>query len=76
MRNLLRQLMSSSSPSALILPHHAFFFLILHPVHHRCGAAGQAEILSAAERAEMADVEPMKKIVPFVNLPLVNMSAS
>ena len=26
----------------------------------------QAEILSAAERAEMADVEQMKKIVPIV----------
>ena len=30
------------------------------------GAAYQAGILSAASRAEMADVEQMKKIVPFV----------
>ena len=30
------------------------------------GAAGQAEILSAAKGAEMADVELMKKMVPFV----------
>ena len=30
--------------------------LFLHPFRHRPGAAGQAEILSAAERAEMADV--------------------
>ena len=33
---------------------------------HRVGAAYQAGILSAASRAEMADVEQMKKIVPFV----------
>ena len=30
------------------------------------GAACQAGILSAASRAEVADVEQMKKIVPFV----------
>ena len=30
------------------------------------GAAYQSGILSAASRAEMADVEQMKKIVPFV----------
>ena len=30
------------------------------------GAANQAEILSAAQRAEMADVEQMKKIVPLI----------
>ena len=28
--------------------------------------AGQAEILSAAEHAEMADVKQMKKIVPLI----------
>ena len=38
------------------------------------GQASQAEILSAAKRAEMADVEQMKKIVPLITL--VNMSAS
>ena len=43
-----------------------FFFLFLHPVRHRFGAARQAELLSAADRAEMADVEQMKKIVLFV----------
>ena len=32
----------------------------------RVGAACQARILSAASGAEMADVEQMKKIVPFV----------
>ena len=41
-------------------------FLFLHPLRRRFGAAGQAEILSAAKRAEMADVEQMKKIVPFI----------
>ena len=34
-------------------------------VRRRFGAAGQAEILSGANRAEMTDVEQMKKIVPF-----------
>ena len=33
---------------------------------HPFGAADQAEILGTAERAEMADVEQTKKIVPFV----------
>ena len=32
---------------------------------HRFGAAYQAEILSAASRAEMAVVEQVKKIIPF-----------
>ena len=40
------------------------------------GAAGQAEILSAAKRAEMADVEQMKKIASRVKLSLVNMSVN
>ena len=40
--------------------------LLLHPFRHRFGAAYQAGILSAASRAEMADVEQMKKSVPFV----------
>ena len=38
----------------------------MHPFRHRFGAAGQAEILSAAERAEMADVKQMDKIVPLI----------
>ena len=47
--------------------HTSFFFLLfLHPFRHRFGAAHQAGILSAASRAEMADVEQMKKIIPFV----------
>ena len=41
-------------------------FLFLHPLRHRFFAAGQAEILSAANRAEIADVKQMKKIAPFV----------
>ena len=47
---------------------HTFFFsfLLLHPFRHRFEAAYQAGILSAASRAEKADVEQMKKIIPFV----------
>ena len=42
-------------------------FWLLHPfLRHRYGADYQAGILSAASRAEMADVEQMKKIIPFV----------
>ena len=33
---------------------------------HRFGAAGQADILSAAERPEMANVQQIKKIVPLI----------
>ena len=47
--------------------HTSFFsFLFLHPVRHRFGAACQAGILSAASGAEMADVEQMNRIIPFV----------
>ena len=47
--------------------HNSFlFFLFLHPLRHRFWAAEQAGILRAASGAEMADVEQMKKIVPFV----------
>ena len=45
--------------------HTSFFFLILYPLRH-CGAAYQAEIVGAGKRAEMADIEQVKKIVPFV----------
>ena len=41
-------------------------FLFLHPLRHCFGAANQAGFLGAASGAEMADVEWMKKIVPFV----------
>ena len=41
-------------------------FLFLHTLRHLFGAACQAGIFSAASRAEMTDVEQMKKIVPFV----------
>ena len=43
-----------------------FFFLFLHPLRHNFGAACQAGIVSATSKAEMGDVEQMKKIVPFV----------
>ena len=38
----------------------------LHPLRHPFGAATQPEILGAAERTEMADIEQTKKIIPFV----------
>ena len=41
-------------------------FLFLCPLRHPVGAANQAEIFGTTERAEMADAERMKKIVPFV----------
>ena len=44
----------------------AFFVLFKHPFRHPFGAAGRAEIPGTTERAEMADVEQMKKIVPFI----------
>ena len=40
--------------------------MFLHPFRHRFGAAYQAGILSVASGSEMADVEQLKKIVPFV----------
>ena len=41
-------------------------FMFLHPLRHRFGAASQAEIQSARKKAEMADVEQMKKIVLLI----------
>ena len=50
-----------------------FFFLFLHPLRHRFGAASQAEILSAASRAEMADVVQMICDLVFgVDIPNLN----
>ena len=47
--------------------HNSFFILLFpRPLRHLFGEAYQAGILSAASRGEMADVEQMKKIVPFV----------
>ena len=42
-----------------------FFFLFLKTVCHR-NAADQAETFGAAKRAEMANIEPIRKIVPFI----------
>ena len=42
-----------------------FFFSILNTLH-QCGAAYQAEILSAASGAEMADVDQTLKVVPLI----------
>ena len=38
----------------------------MHPFRHPLGAANQTEISATARRAERADVEQTKKIVPFV----------
>ena len=40
-----------------------FFGSLMHPFRHLFSAVGQAGILSAASRADKADVEQMKKIV-------------
>ena len=48
------------------MPQFFLLFLFLHPLRHRAGAAYQAGILSAASRAEKAEVEQMKKIVRFI----------
>ena len=40
-------------------------FLILNHLR-RCGAASQAEILGTASGTEMADIQQMKKTVPFI----------
>ena len=47
-------------------PTSFFSFWFLHPLRHRFGAAYQAGILGLASRAEMGDVEQMKKILLFV----------
>ena len=65
MSNLSRQLKSGSSPWALILPQYCLL-LFLYPLRHRFVPAIQAEILSAAKRAEMAGVQQMNKIVPLI----------
>ena len=41
-------------------------FWFLHPLRHRFGAANQAGILNAANRAEMADIEHIERTVPFI----------
>ena len=47
--------------------HNCFFSLLfLHPLRHDFRAAYQAGFFNAASRAEMDDVEQIKKIVPFV----------
>ena len=52
--------------SYLILGYNPFsFFLFLNSFCHR-SAADQAGILSAASRAEMANIDQMKKIIPLI----------
>ena len=61
MKNLKQQNWSSSSPLAWISPQSCF--PLIDPFSD---AANQAEILGAAKKAEKADVEQTKKIMPFV----------
>ena len=66
MKNLQQQNWSSSWPLAWNSPQSCFP-LFLHPFRHPFrDAANQAEILGAAKRAEMADVEQTRKIIPLV----------
>ena len=67
-KNLSRQRRPGLSSSASTLPRSCCVsVLFLHPFRHRPGAAGQAEILSAAERAEMADItKQIQKIVLLI----------
>ncbi len=60
MRNLSRKLKSSSWSSALILPQPCLLLFVLAPF------SPSSAILSAAERAAMAEIEQVKKTVPFV----------
>ena len=47
--------------------HSSFFFLLfLHPFRHRLDQLVRLKTLSAPKRAEMADVEQMKKMVPLI----------
>ena len=45
--------------------NHFSFFLFLNYFLHR-NAANQAAIFGAAKRAEMADIEQLKKIIPLI----------
>ena len=72
MMNLLKQLMSGSRPSALMLPQSVFFFLFFNSLHNHFRTTSQAQILSAAKtELKTADVEYMKKIVPFVTCEII-----
>ena len=51
--------------------NYFLFFLFLHLLRHRFGAAYQAVIRSAASKAEMSDVEQMKKTVSFVTCEII-----
>ena len=66
MRNLSEHEKTSSSLWISLVPH--FFLLLFAPASFSpsCWEAYQAGVLSAASRAEMADVEQMKKMIPFV----------
>ena len=62
MKNLQQQNWPGSS-STILFSSDCSCVLFRHP----CGdAAMQAEILGAAKRAEMVDVEQTKEIIPFV----------
>ena len=57
---------SGSLLSALILPQFFLLLFVLASSSPSFGAANQAGIHGAASGAEMAHVEQLKKIVPFV----------
>ena len=64
-KNLSQQARSGST-SVLTLPQFSFLLALLHPFRHRFRAAGGAEILRAANSAEMVDVKQKEKIVPLI----------
>ena len=65
MKNLSRQSKPSLSPWALILIQSCLLLFVLASSPSFWGA-NQAETLSAAKKAVMADIEQMKKIVPLI----------
>ena len=64
-KNLSQQTRSGST-SVFTLPQFSFLLALLHPFRHRFRAAGGAEILRAANSAEIVDVKQMEKIVPLI----------
>ena len=54
-----------SDPLSRLCSFNPFFFLLLNSFCHR-NAADQAETFGASKRAEMANIEQNKKIVPLI----------
>ena len=66
-----KQRRPGSSSLALTLPRSCCLFLFLHPFRIVLAQLVKLNILSATEKTEMADVQQMKKIVPFVTCEIV-----